>query len=89
MQAITSQPDSLGRYRLSDFLCELHQSKDIEDTWEQAIGLFHGVRQILCAGYLLVRDDGTLYPVNTNVPENQERRVFLFVLKKYDSNVRM
>jgi len=60
MQAVRCQPDSIGRYRLSDFLCELHESKDIEDTWEQATGLFHGVTQILCTGYLPVRDDGSL-----------------------------
>ena len=89
MNPILCLPDASGRFRVSDFFCKLHDSKVFEDVQEETKGLFHGVKQILCAGYLPVQADGTPQPMNVEPTDGSEYHLYLFVLKSYDSDIRM
>ena len=52
--------------------------------------MFLEKRQIICSGYLPVTEDGTLYPFSSAaVPADNILARVLFVLKRYESEIRM
>ena len=78
-----------GRSRHSCFLSLLNDNVDYETAWGLAQDLYHGTRQIICAGWQPISDDGSLYPLGVNYHVEPEFKVFLFCLKRYESEVKM
>ena len=88
MEAINLTMDR-GRSRHSCFLSLLSDDSDYETAWGLAKSMFLGQRQLICAGWLPVTEDGSLYPLGIGFPAEAELKVFLFCLKRYESEVTM
>ena len=79
-----------GRCRSSVFIVKLNENIEHENASNTAKSLFLEKRQIICSGYLPVTEDRTLYPFSSAaVPANNILAHVLFVLKRYESEIRM
>ena len=89
MEAIPINLDR-GRCRNSVFIVKLNEDIEHETVWNTAKLLFVEKRQIICSGFLPVTADGTLFPFSSaEVPADIALARVLFILKRYDSDVRI
>ena len=89
MQAIPINLDR-GRCRNGVFIVKLDEHTDHDTAWNTAKLLYVGKRQIICSGSLPVTADGELFPFSTaEVPEDIAVARVLFILKRYESEVKI
>ena len=89
MDAVEPRLDERGRCRSCCLVALLNEGTDHDTAQEQAKDIFRGKLQFVCTGLLPVRDNGTLYPIRADFPEDAQNRAVLFYLKKYDAQVRI